>query len=154
VGARRPGRTQKIAVRRYAARRRESPTSTPSAGCSRCPACTTSTDGRHFAEGLAEAGFPASRSLLSRWESGEILISYEGMSAHEVALGLEVGQISSITGYIKASIPGLKTRVVRPKLDPDCPAFAERLDEHIDITEAGLRTLRSPVLEVDIRVEV
>ena len=32
-------------------------------------------DGRHFAQALAEAGFPASRSLLSRWESGEIPIS-------------------------------------------------------------------------------
>ena len=54
----------------------------------------------------------ASRSLLRRWESGEIPISYEGLSAYETALGLEVGQISSITGYIKASIPGLRTRVV------------------------------------------
>ena len=75
-------------------------------------------DGRRFAEALGEAGFPASRSLLSRWESGEIPISYEGMTAYEPVLGLEVGQISSITGYIKASIPALKTRVVRPKLDP------------------------------------
>jgi hypothetical protein len=46
------------------------------------------------------------------------------MSAYETALGLEVGQISSITGYINASIPGLKTRVVRPKLDPRPSAFA------------------------------
>ena len=59
------------------------------------------------------------------------------MSAYEVALGLEVGQISSITGYIKASIPGLKTRVVRPEARPDSRAFAERLDELIDITETG-----------------
>jgi hypothetical protein len=96
-------------------------------------------DGRHFAQALADAGVPASRSLLSRWESGEIPISYERMSAYEVALGLEVGQISSITGYIKASIPGLKTRVVRPKLDPDSRAFAERLDELIDITNRRSR---------------
>jgi hypothetical protein len=93
-------------------------------------------DGRHFAQALAEARVPGSPSLLSRWGSGEIPICYEGMSAHEVALGLEVGQISS-TGYIKASIPGLKTRVVRPELNPDSRAFAERLDELIDITETG-----------------
>jgi transcriptional regulator with XRE-family HTH domain len=94
-------------------------------------------DGRYFSQALADAGFPASRSLLSRWESGEIPISYEGMSAYEVALGIEVGQISSITGYIKASIPGLRTRVIRPKLDPDTRAFADRLDELIDIAESG-----------------
>jgi hypothetical protein len=35
-----------------------------------------SQDGRHFAQALADAGFPASGSLLSRWESGEIPISY------------------------------------------------------------------------------
>lgn len=94
-------------------------------------------DGRRFAEALAEAGFPASRSLVSRWESGEIPISYEGMSAYEKALGLEVGQISSITGYIKATIPGLKARVVRPKLDPSSRQFADRLDELIDAVEDG-----------------
>ena len=94
-------------------------------------------DGRRFAEALGEAGFPASRSLLSRWESGEIPISYEGMSAYELVLGLEVGQISSITGYIKASIPALKTRVIRPKLDPATREFADRLDELLDATENG-----------------
>ena len=62
-------------------------------------------DGRRFAEALGEAGFPASRSLVSRWESGEIPISYEAMTAYETVLGLQVGQISSITGYIKATIP-------------------------------------------------
>ena len=40
-------------------------------------------DGRTFVTALADVGFPASRSLLSRWESGEIPISYEGMSAYE-----------------------------------------------------------------------
>jgi transcriptional regulator with XRE-family HTH domain len=94
-------------------------------------------DGRQFAAALGDAGFPASRSLVSRWESGEIPISYEGMSAYEHALGLEVGQISSLTGYIKASIPGLKTRVVRPRLDPASPAFADRLDELIDTVQEG-----------------
>ena len=82
-------------------------------------------------------GIPASRSLLSRWESGEIPISYEAMTAYEPVLGLQVGQISSITGYIKATIPALKTRVVRPKLDPTTAAFADRLDELIDIAEHG-----------------
>src|SRR4051794_40378740 len=67
-------------------------------------------DGRRFAEALGDAGFPASRSLVSRWESGEIPISYEAMTAYEAVLDLQVGQISSITGYIKASIPALRTR--------------------------------------------
>lgn len=94
-------------------------------------------DGRRFAEALGHAGFPASRSLVSRWESGEIPISYEAMTAYETVLGLQVGQISSITGYVRATIPAVKARVVRPKLDPSTPEFADRLDELIDMAEAG-----------------
>lgn len=94
-------------------------------------------DGRRFVTTLADVGFPASRSLLSRWESGEIPISYEGMSAYEAALGLESGRISSLTGYIRASLTGVRTRVVRPKLDPTTREFAERFDELIDTAEDG-----------------
>ncbi|CAN5417261.1 hypothetical protein BH10ACT10_BH10ACT10_01690 [soil metagenome] len=94
-------------------------------------------DGRAFSLQLGDAGFPASRSLVSRWESGEIPISYEAMTAYESVLGLQVGQISSITGYIKATIPSLKARVVRPKLDPATSTFADRLDELIDLAETG-----------------
>ena len=94
-------------------------------------------DGRTFVAALGDAGFPASRSLLSRWESGEIPVSYEGMEAYERALGLETGRISSLTGYIRASMPAVKTRVVRPKLDPTTRAFAERFDEVLDLAEDG-----------------
>lgn len=137
----RPGRTQKIAVD-------ETPLNAPhpdiDARIGWLLAMSrlhhrdeTFLDGRRFAEALGEAGFPASRSLVSRWESGEIPISYEAMTAYESVLGLQVGQISSITGYIKATIPTLKTRVVRPKLDPTTPKFADRLDELIDLAGAG-----------------
>ncbi len=136
----RPGRTQKIAVD-------ETPLNAPPDIDARIGWLLamsrlhhrddTYLDGRRFAEALGEAGFPASRSLVSRWESGEIPISYEAMTAYESVLGLQVGQISSITGYIKATIPALKTRVVRPKLDPTTPEFADRLDELIDMAEAG-----------------
>lgn len=94
-------------------------------------------DGRQFVGALAEAGFPASRSLISRWESGDIPVSYEGMSAYEIALGLEPGQVSSLTGYIRAAIPGVKTKVVRPQLDPTSRQFAMRLDELLDQAEDG-----------------
>ncbi len=94
-------------------------------------------DGRRFVEALGDAGFSASRSLLSRWESGEISISYEAMTAYEIALGLQTGALSSITGYIKAAIPGVNTRVIRPRLDPSSIAFADRLDELLDLAEAG-----------------
>jgi glycosyltransferase involved in cell wall biosynthesis len=141
VSARRPGRTQKIAydetVFNAASPNIDARIGWLLAMCRLHHIDETFQDGRHFAQALADAGFPANRSLLSRWESGEIPISYEGMSTYEVALGLEVGQICSVTGYIKASIPGLKTRAVRPKLDPDSRAFAERLGELIDITETG-----------------
>ena len=99
-------------------------------------------DGRVFVEALADAGVPASRSLLSRWESGEIPISYEGMSAYEIALDLEPGRISSLTGYIRASIPSLRARVIRPKLDPGTREFADRLDELIDMAEDGAALAR------------
>jgi transcriptional regulator with XRE-family HTH domain len=146
VTSRRPGRTQKIAYD-------ETPLNAPNPdidarigwllAMSRLHhGDDAHQDGRHFSEALGAAGFPASRSLLSRWESGEIPISYEGMTAYEAVLGLEVGQISSITGYIKASIPGLKTRVIRPKLDPATAEFADRLDELIDTVEAGVGRAR------------
>jgi hypothetical protein len=92
-------------------------------------------DGRQFVIALADAGCRASRSLVSRWESGEIPISYEGMSAYEVALGLEVGRISSLTGYIRAAIPGVKAKVIRPQLDVTSRQFALRLDELLDLAE-------------------
>jgi hypothetical protein len=37
--------------------------------------------------------------------------------------------------------PGLKTHKVRPELDPETRAFAERLDELIDVTASGRRWL-------------
>src|SRR5690349_6062887 len=94
-------------------------------------------DGRFFAAALADAGFPASRSLISRWESGEIAISYEGMSAYERALGLEEGRLSSLTGYIRSAIPGVRTRVVRPQLDVTSDGFSRRLDDLLDLAEEG-----------------
>lgn len=94
-------------------------------------------DGRRFLEALGATGCTASRSLVSRWESGEIPISYEGMSAYEQALGLESGQISSLTGYMRAAIPGVKARVIRPVLDPASPDFSRRLDALIELAEEG-----------------
>jgi transcriptional regulator with XRE-family HTH domain len=94
-------------------------------------------DGRVFATALSDAGVPTSRSLLSRWESGEIPISYEAMAAYEDVLGLAPGQISSITGFLGAILPGVKARLARPKLDPTTPAFAARFDELIDLAEDG-----------------
>ena len=86
---------------------------------------------------LGDAGFPASRSLVSRRESGEIPISYEGMAAYESALGLEQGQISSLTGYIRAAIPGVKAKGIRPHLDVASKQFSLRLDELLDAAEDG-----------------
>ena len=95
-------------------------------------------DGRRFVQALTAVGCSASRSLVSRWESGEIPISYEGMSGYERALGLQVGQISSLTGYMRAALRGVKARVVRPQLDPSSKEFSVRLDELIELAEDGL----------------
>ncbi|HLN75395.1 MAG TPA: hypothetical protein VK204_00040 [Nocardioidaceae bacterium] len=94
-------------------------------------------DGRRFVLALKDVGCNASRSLVSRWESGEIPISYEGMSSYERALGLDTGQISSLTGYMRAAIPGVKAKVVRPQLDPSSKEFSVRLDELIECAEEG-----------------
>jgi transcriptional regulator with XRE-family HTH domain len=141
AGPRRPGRTQRIA---YDATPLSSPTPDIDARIGWLLAMSrlhhpdpAFQDGRQFTVALADAGLAASRSLLSRWESGEIPISYEGMTAYETALGLEPGQISSITGYIRASIPGVKAKVVRPKLVAASSEFADRLDELLDLAEEG-----------------
>ena len=94
-------------------------------------------DGRRFVLALTAASCSASRSLVSRWESGEIPISYEGMSGYERALGFEPGRISSLTGYMRAAMPGVKARVVRPQLDPAGKRFSLRLDELIELAEDG-----------------
>ena len=94
-------------------------------------------DGRYFTGALAATGLTASRSLVSRWESGAIPVSYEGMSGYEQVLGLEAGQLSSITGYIRSAIPGLRAKVIRPQLNPAGRAFGVRLDELIDLAEDG-----------------
>jgi transcriptional regulator with XRE-family HTH domain len=99
-------------------------------------------DGRRFVEALADAGLPTSRSLLSRWESGEIPVSYEGMQAYEQVLGLEPGRISSLSGYIRASLPGVRARVVRPKLDPADRDFARRFDDLLEMAEDGAAQAR------------
>ena len=99
-------------------------------------------DGHRFAEALCDSGAHVSRSLVSRWESGKISVSYEGMTAYETVLGLEAGQVSSITVYVKASMPGVTTRVSQPKVDATTPAFAERLDDLIDVAEAGAASPR------------
>ncbi len=94
-------------------------------------------DGRLFVQALGDAGCSASRSLLSRWESGEIPISYEGMTAYEVVLALEPGKISSLSGYIRTAMPSVRARAVRPKLDPSTSDFADRFDELLDLAEDG-----------------
>jgi transcriptional regulator with XRE-family HTH domain len=94
-------------------------------------------DGKVFVVALADAGMSASRSLVSRWESGEIPVSYEAMAASERVLGIPAGQISSITAYVSASLPRVKTRLVRPRLDPAGAEFADRLDVLIERCEDG-----------------
>jgi hypothetical protein len=93
-------------------------------------------DGGHFAEALGRAGYPASRSLVSRWESGLVPVPHEGMSAYERALGLEPGLLTSVRGYLAAELPEGSERV-RPRLDPADRAFATRFDALIDAAEEG-----------------
>lgn len=94
-------------------------------------------DGRAFVLALNAAGCSASRSLVSRWESGEIPVSYEGLSGYERALGIEAGRLSSLAGNVRVAVPGVKARVVRPLLDPTSKEFSHRVDELIELAEDG-----------------
>ncbi len=94
-------------------------------------------DGRAFLAAMALDGVVASRSLLSRWESGEIPVSFEAMGAYERVLGLPEGQISSITAYVGMTSPRVTARLSRPRLDPSTTAFSERLDALIVRAEDG-----------------
>lgn len=94
-------------------------------------------DGRTFVTALGDAGVPTSRSLLSRWESGEIPASYEAMAGYERVLQLPAGQLSSVTAYLATALPSVRPRLARPRLDPSTPAFSARFDELIDRCEAG-----------------
>jgi hypothetical protein len=42
-----------------------------------------------------------------------------------------------VTGYVRAAIPGLHARVVRPRLDPSSTEFSKRLDGLIELAEDG-----------------
>ena len=66
-------------------------------------------DGGHFAETLGRVGYSASRSVVSRWESGLIPVPHEGMAAYERALELEPGRLTSVRGYLPPSSPRLRT---------------------------------------------
>ncbi len=99
-------------------------------------------DGTRFAESLGRAGFPASRSLVSRWESGRIPISFEGMAAYERVLSLEPGRITSVVGYLRSLPEDPAPRAARPRLDPGGRDFAVRFDELIDAAEQGTALAR------------
>lgn len=97
-------------------------------------------DGRAFTEAMADHGVSASRSLVSRWESGEIPIGFDGLQAYEEILGLPAGQLTSLAVYLRSADPGVRRRLVAPHLDTDAPAFGDRLDELLDLVEAGTVT--------------
>jgi hypothetical protein len=99
-------------------------------------------DGRRFTTRLSEAGLAVSRSLVSRWESGEIPVSYEGMSGYERVLGLVPGQLSSLTGYVRSALPGVKARVTSPRLEPGTAAFDRRLDVLLEKVEERVADAR------------
>lgn len=94
-------------------------------------------DGRSFLDALATAGCTASRSLVSRWESGGIPVSYEALVGYERALGLVAGELTSLVGYLRATLTGISAKAARPPLDPAAEEFSTRLDELLDLVEDG-----------------
>ena len=93
-------------------------------------------DGGRFARALGDAGLAASRSVVSRWESGLIPVSFDAVTAYEQVLGLEPGRICSIAGYLRSGWPDGRDRA-RPRLDPAGPDFGRRLDVLVEAAESG-----------------
>ncbi|HET7735982.1 MAG TPA: hypothetical protein VFK52_08420 [Nocardioidaceae bacterium] len=95
-------------------------------------------DGAAFVAAAREHGVSVSRSLVSRWESGEISVSFEGLAAYESVLRLEPGSLTGLVGYLQTH---LRNGVAcRPTLDPGSDGFPDRLDELIDRAESGVAT--------------
>ncbi|MCW2782048.1 MAG: hypothetical protein JWR35_2497 [Marmoricola sp.] len=94
-------------------------------------------DGRSFTGAMARAGAPVSRSLVSRWESGEIPISYDALLAYEQILDTDPGQLTSVVAYLRATIPGVRDKLIRPRFDPASAEFSARLDFLIESAEEG-----------------
>ncbi len=99
-------------------------------------------DGARVVAALGEAGLSASRSLLSRWESGRIPISVEAMTAYESALRLEPGRLASVVSYLRSVEATPDQRLLRPRLEPASRAFSLRLDELIDLAADGAARAR------------
>ena len=95
-------------------------------------------DGKVFVEALADAGMPASRSLVSRWESGEIPVSYEAMAAYERVLGIP-HRPDLLDHRLRQRQPAPGQDAAGPaEARPDVSAaFADRLDELIERCEDG-----------------
>ncbi len=91
-------------------------------------------DGNSFVAALAEHGVVASRSLLSRWESGELAVPFEALAAYETVLELDPGRLTGLVAHLRS---GAGARSPRPVLDPAGPAFPDRLDELVDLAEDG-----------------
>ncbi|HSV37284.1 MAG TPA: hypothetical protein VLI04_00865 [Nocardioidaceae bacterium] len=93
-------------------------------------------DGTAFVRGAAEHGVTISRSLVSRWESGDIPASFEGLTCYEAVLGLPPGTLSGLASYVRTALPA-GSRPVRPALDAADPRLTARLDELLDRAEKG-----------------
>ena len=92
-------------------------------------------EGGTFHRSVRDAGYGVSRSLISRWESGAIPVSYEGFRAYAEVLGLAPERVSSTAAYLRMIVPEQRPHVLRPPLDPASPAFADRLDQLVERAE-------------------
>ncbi|MFT4009920.1 MAG: hypothetical protein QM655_07725 [Nocardioidaceae bacterium] len=90
--------------------------------------------GPWFVQALADqAGVTASRSLVSRWEAGELVVPYDAVEGYEIVLGLPAG---CLTG----AVPALRHSVDRPLPVParaTAPGWPGRLDAVLDTAIAG-----------------
>ena len=88
--------------------------------------------GGAFLAALSEAGLPADRSAVSRWESGKVKARLPVLSTYEKVLELQPGQLTSVVNALRnVYAPGAEP-VWTPTPDPMSASYHLRLDNLLD----------------------
>lgn len=88
--------------------------------------------GESFNAALRKVGLQADRSAVSRWESGKVTPRYSVLVAYEQALGLRVGQLTSVVNAQRRAFGGEGLPAWMPVLDASSEGFHAELDALFD----------------------
>ncbi|MDX6309446.1 MAG: hypothetical protein QOI06_2492 [Nocardioidaceae bacterium] len=88
--------------------------------------------GGAFVAALSEAGLPADRSAVSRWESGQTQARLPVLATYEKVLELQPGQLTSVVNALRHVYAPRAEPVWTPKPDPMSESYHIRLDKLLD----------------------